>query len=227
MPPLGRFPSGYSQSSDGSTFGPQGNSHSHIDFATGSSPPSSSGDIDQRILPNGTNTFPTSPYYWSESGGSPSSSGTLSSDESKLPLPFRSPAAPVGSTRADRLSFAHPYARLDARKDRSERHRKIWNHVHEKRIFSPEDILSISTPDRRVIYFASLEAHVDRVHNRMLELGYFPVLPKRLEPYSGINDKIVKGMVAGLQYEAYQMSLKIRELDRSVSSTLPALVLPC
>jgi hypothetical protein len=43
------------------------------------------------------------------------------------------------SHRASRFTIAHPYARLYAKKDGSKR-RKIWNHVLEKQLFSPQEL---------------------------------------------------------------------------------------
>jgi hypothetical protein len=40
---------------------------------------------------------------------------------------------------ASRITIAHPYARLYAKKDASKR-RKIWNHVLEKQLFSPQEL---------------------------------------------------------------------------------------
>lgn len=40
---------------------------------------------------------------------------------------------------ATRITIAHPYARLYAKKDGSKR-RKIWNHVLEKQLFSPQEL---------------------------------------------------------------------------------------
>ncbi|KAF8560415.1 hypothetical protein BDR04DRAFT_994622, partial [Suillus decipiens] len=61
----------------------------------------------------------------------------------------------------------HPYARLYAKKDGSKR-RKIWNHVLEKQLFSPQELSTMGAPHRRTIYIASLEAHIDRLHNQLL-----------------------------------------------------------
>lgn len=38
-----------------------------------------------------------------------------------------------------RLTIPHPYARLYAKKDSSKR-RKIWNHVLEKQLFTPQEL---------------------------------------------------------------------------------------
>jgi hypothetical protein len=108
-----------------------------------------------------------------------------------------------------RLNIAHPYARLYAKKDGAKR-RKIWNHALEKSLFTPNElsvlppfVLStpftyiisrslMGAPHRRTIYMASLEAHVDRLHAQMIELGYFPIDFNQLEPFKGLNSKTAK-----------------------------------
>lgn len=48
-------------------------------------------------------------------------------------------APPPASRSSARITIAHPYARLYAKKDGSKR-RKIWNHVLEKQLFSPQEL---------------------------------------------------------------------------------------
>ncbi|KAG1755214.1 uncharacterized protein EDB91DRAFT_1043069 [Suillus paluster] len=120
---------------------------------------------------------------------------------------------------ASRLTIAHPYARLYAKKDGSKR-RKIWNHVLEKQLFSPQELSTMGAPHRRTIYIASLEAHIDRLHNQLLGIGLYPIPFERLEPYRGLNSKTAKSMVAGLQHDATHTKLKLLELERSVLSLL-------
>ncbi|KIJ68375.1 hypothetical protein HYDPIDRAFT_56443, partial [Hydnomerulius pinastri MD-312] len=115
---------------------------------------------------------------------------------------------------ASRINIAHPYARLYAKKDGSKR-RKIWNHVLEKQLFSPQELLTMGAPHRRTIYIASLEAHIDRLHNQLLGIGLYPIPFERLEPYRGLNSKTAKSMVAGLQHDATHTKLKLLELERS------------
>lgn len=43
---------------------------------------------------------------------------------------------------SSRITIAHPYARLYAKKDGSKR-RKIWNHVLEKQLFSPQELFVV------------------------------------------------------------------------------------
>ncbi|KAG1881728.1 hypothetical protein C8R48DRAFT_586424 [Suillus tomentosus] len=133
-----------------------------------------------------------------------------SSDTSSVEHPSRD-----NSHRASRFTIAHPYARLYAKKDGSKR-RKIWNHVLEKQLFSPQELSTMGAPHRRTIYIASLEAHIDRLHNQLLGIGLYPIPFQRLEPYRGLNSKTAKSMVAGLQHDATHTKLKLLELERSV-----------
>lgn len=127
-----------------------------------------------------------------------------SSDTSSVEHPSRD-----NSHRATRFTIAHPYARLYAKKDGSKR-RKIWNHVLEKQLFSPQELSvlhsftstyspihfafrsTMGAPHRRTIYIASLEAHIDRLHNQLLGIGLYPIPFQRLEPYRGLNSKTAK-----------------------------------
>ncbi|KAJ8596942.1 hypothetical protein M405DRAFT_804537 [Rhizopogon salebrosus TDB-379] len=115
---------------------------------------------------------------------------------------------------ASRITIAHPYARLYAKKDASKR-RKIWNHVLEKQLFSPQELSTMGAPHRRTIYISSLEAHIDRLHNQLLGIGLYPIPFERLEPYRGLNSKTAKSMVAGLEHDAAHTKLKLLELERS------------
>ena len=54
------------------------------------------------------------------------------------PSSVQHPARDTGRS-ASRITIAHPYARLYAKKDGSKR-RKIWNHVLEKQLFSPQEL---------------------------------------------------------------------------------------
>ncbi|KAL0580393.1 hypothetical protein V5O48_001638 [Marasmius crinis-equi] len=113
-----------------------------------------------------------------------------------------------------RTSIVHPYARLFGKKEDGKR-RKIWNHVLEKHIFSPYELSTLGAPHRRTIYLASLEAHIDKLHEQLLSFGSWPVAFDDLEPFKGLNSKTAKSMVAGRQYEASLARLKILELQRA------------
>lgn len=130
------------------------------------------------------------------------SESPATSDTSSVEHPTRD-----NSHRASRFTIAHPYARLYAKKDGSKR-RKIWNHVLEKQLFSPQELSvlihlmlltinfgfrsTMGAPHRRTIYIASLEAHIDRLHNQLLGIGLYPIPFQRLEPYRGLNSKTAK-----------------------------------
>ena len=51
---------------------------------------------------------------------------------------------------------------------------------------------TMGAPHRRTIYIASLEAHIDRLHNQLLGIGLYPIPFERLEPYRGLNSKTAK-----------------------------------
>ncbi|OSD03612.1 hypothetical protein PYCCODRAFT_1434526 [Trametes coccinea BRFM310] len=114
-----------------------------------------------------------------------------------------------------RGAVAHPYARLYNRKQAAGKRRKMWNHALEKMLFTPQEISTMGAPHRRTIYTASLEAHVDRLHEQLLGLSLFPVPFEKLEPYRGLNSKTAKSMVSGLHHDAAELKLKIRELERA------------
>ncbi|KAF9481361.1 hypothetical protein BDN70DRAFT_930869 [Pholiota conissans] len=119
------------------------------------------------------------------------------------------------ATKSGKLTtIAHPYARLFAKKDEVKR-RKIWNHALEKSIFDPHELSSMGAPQRRTIYISSLEAHIDRLHAQLLEVGFWPVAFETLAPFKGLNSKTAKSMVAGLQHDASVSKLKLLELERA------------
>ncbi|KAF8973992.1 hypothetical protein BDZ97DRAFT_1912435 [Flammula alnicola] len=131
------------------------------------------------------------------------------------PAPRLSKPRPGKSvTPSKQTQIAHPYARLFAKKDEVKR-RKIWNHALEKSIFDPKELSTIGAPQRRTIYIASLEAHIDQLHAQLLELGFWPVAFEELEPFKGLNSKTAKSMVAGLQHDASVSKLKLLELERA------------
>ncbi|CCL98965.1 uncharacterized protein FIBRA_00973 [Fibroporia radiculosa] len=110
--------------------------------------------------------------------------------------------------------MAHPYARLYTRRESTKR-RKMWNHALEKMIFTPEELSTMGAPHRRTIYTSSLEAHIDRLHEQLLDYNLFPVSFESLECFRGLNCKTAKSMVAGLQLDAAELRLKRLELERA------------
>ncbi|KAI0030656.1 hypothetical protein K488DRAFT_35869, partial [Vararia minispora EC-137] len=116
----------------------------------------------------------------------------------------------------------HPYARIYARKAaEKQKRRKVWTHTLEKELFSPTELSTLSAPNRRTIYQASLEAHIDYLHRELTQHGLFPVPLGDLEPFKGLNCKTAKAghnitMVAGLHHDATLAKMKLRELERAV-----------
>lgn len=114
------------------------------------------------------------------------------------------------------VSVPHPYARIYAKKDA--KRRRIWNHALEKSVFSPLQLSTVGAQDRRPIYVASLEAHIDRLHAQLKALACYPVRDDQLAPYIGLHSKVAKSMVSSLQHDISQTNLKLLELERAVSS---------
>ncbi|KAI5898098.1 uncharacterized protein SCHCODRAFT_01082776 [Schizophyllum commune H4-8] len=129
-----------------------------------------------------------------------------------------SSAAP-SARKARRLALVHPYARLAAKQERSSR--KIWNHALEKHLFSTYELGTLGAPHRRTIYIASLEAHVERLHAQLLSIGFWPVAFEELDVFRGLNGKVAKSMIAGLQHDAVMEKMKVMELERAVSVSRP------
>ncbi|OSD02714.1 hypothetical protein PYCCODRAFT_1467414 [Trametes coccinea BRFM310] len=158
----------------------------------------------------------------------PSFPPPLPSTQSPSPvqMQFAGPPSSVGtftghdglqrdSERPIRAPVTHPYACLNKKKQSTERRRKMFHHVLEKAIFAPHEIASMGSPHRRTIYTASLEAHIDRLHEQLLSLSLFPVAFGKLQPYHGLNSKTAKSMVSGLHHDGLDLKLKICELERA------------
>ncbi|EPT03951.1 hypothetical protein FOMPIDRAFT_1114501 [Fomitopsis schrenkii] len=126
------------------------------------------------------------------------------------------PSSPLDTAPYDP---SHPYARIYTRKEGAKR-RKMWNHAHEKSLFTPQEISTMGAPHRRTIYTASLEAHIDRLHAQLLGYALFPVPFEKLESFRGLNTKTAKSMVAGLHRDANELRMKRLELERAVRKTL-------
>jgi hypothetical protein len=99
---------------------------------------------------------------------------------------------PGDDTPADQKKRENPSSSSADKSPTAPKRRKTWVHALEKSLFTPEEIVSLSAPVRRSIYTASLEAHVDKLHNQLLEMGLFPVPFEKLEPYRGLNSKTAK-----------------------------------
>ncbi|KAK0486079.1 hypothetical protein IW261DRAFT_776277 [Armillaria novae-zelandiae] len=105
----------------------------------------------------------------------------------------------------------HPYLIIEARK-----RRKAWDHVLEKAIFTSDEIFNESAPKRRKVYVSSLEAHVDALHDQLLQLGLWPVPAKELERLRGLNCRTAKSMVAKLHHNVVLMQTKISQYEKMV-----------
>ncbi|CAL1695394.1 unnamed protein product [Somion occarium] len=127
-------------------------------------------------------------------------------------------AGPSSSTiTMGRMTLTHPYARLQAKNDASgsTKRRKMWNHALEKSIFTPQELSNMSAPNRRTIYTATLENHVEQLHQQLLDAQLYPIPIEELEQYRGLNSKTAKSMVAGLQKDYSDLQLKKLELERA------------
>ncbi|KAI9460872.1 hypothetical protein BJY52DRAFT_1211237 [Lactarius psammicola] len=129
---------------------------------------------------------------------------------------FSGISPPSSSQSSSQTVIAHPYARLYAKKNATgAKRRKIWNHALEKSVFTAHEIATMGAPHRRTIYIATLEAHIDRLHQQLLAIGLYPVPFERLEPFKGLNCKTAKSMVAGLQHDSSHIKMKLLELERA------------
>lgn len=50
----------------------------------------------------------------------------------------------------------------------------------------------MGAPQRRTIYTASLEAHIDKLHAQLLSYALFPVPFEKLDCFRGLNTKTAK-----------------------------------
>ncbi|KAI1793907.1 hypothetical protein LXA43DRAFT_181553 [Ganoderma leucocontextum] len=143
-------------------------------------------------------TFPPTSSF----GGSPSGSGPSSGAQSRRQARRLSePAVLDGSGLVVRGQIAHPYARLYSKKNGAGKRRKMWNHALEKMLFSPQEISNMGAPHRRTIYTASLEAHVDRLHDQLASHSLAPVPPR--------NSSLTEGLMRRPRrawYRAYTMT---------------------
>ncbi|KAF9014421.1 hypothetical protein BDZ89DRAFT_962857, partial [Hymenopellis radicata] len=106
----------------------------------------------------------------------------------------------------------------------SGKRRKIWNHALEKSVFNALELSTLGAPQRRTIYIASLEAHIEQLHTQLLSLGYWPVAFEDLDPFKGLNSKTAKSMVSGLQYDTSQINLKLLEMESAASHLLSLVI---
>ncbi|RDX52083.1 hypothetical protein OH76DRAFT_1401000 [Lentinus brumalis] len=157
--------------------------------------------------------FMLPPY--SPASSSPSTAGSSSVAPSRRDARRLSEPACLAEGLVVKGPITHPYARLYSKKHSAGKRRKMWNHTLEKLVFTPQEIATMGAPHRRTIYLASLEAHIDRLHEQLLGYSLAPVPFEQLEPYRGLNAKTAKSMVSGLQHDAGEIKLKILELERA------------
>ncbi|KAK7694857.1 hypothetical protein QCA50_002045 [Cerrena zonata] len=118
-----------------------------------------------------------------------------------------------------RSNATHPYKRPDtseeSNKSAAAKRRKMWNHALEKSVFTPQELSTMTAPNRRTIYTGTLEHHIEQLHQQLLDLELYPVPMDDLEQYRGLNSKTAKSMVAGLQKDFSDLQLKKLELQRA------------
>ncbi|KAJ7783860.1 hypothetical protein DFH07DRAFT_727693 [Mycena maculata] len=134
--------------------------------------------------------------------------------------PPNTPADGVEQTGVDRgcgpsTERYHPYDQANAKRKPP---RKVWHHALEKPLFTMLELTTLGTPQRRPIYQASLEAHIDS-----LGPDFFPVDLKELEPLKGLHAKTCKGMVVGLHHDIWEAHERLLELQRTVGA-MPVLI---
>ncbi|KAL5534146.1 hypothetical protein ACEPAG_607 [Sanghuangporus baumii] len=175
-----------------------------INFQTPATP------VDQEFYMNGSGADSMTSF-------SPSSttSGELDSAEGVSPRTVDTPLADADGKEALPDVTRSGGDRAERKKRNS---RRMWTHSLEKYIFTPHEIATLGTPHRRTIYSASLEAHIDRLHSQLLGVGLYPVHFDDLEVYRGLNCKIAKGMVAGLQHDYIQVRTRHLEIERATNN---------
>ncbi|KAJ7925853.1 hypothetical protein B0H13DRAFT_1862673 [Mycena leptocephala] len=173
------------------------------------------------------------PDYVSASD-SPSSSSeprTPVSVSSESPGPDRADQA--GDRSTERY---HPYGKRMKKGERKQKtpksNRRMWKHALEKPLFNSLELSELGITQRRPIYIASLEAHIDRLHTQLLSLGhaFFPIAMSELDHLKGLNTKTCKvspvilwewkltppkAMVASLHNDIMQAHERLLELQRT------------
>ncbi|KAI0705685.1 hypothetical protein C8Q76DRAFT_630371, partial [Earliella scabrosa] len=112
----------------------------------------------------------------------------------------------------------HPYCRIARKKPGSARRRKVWGHALEKLIFTPHELFTLGAPERRAIYIGTLEAHIDELHEQLINRELFPVTREQLQVYTGLSSVTAKSMLSTLQHDAVRLRTEVLELQRAVSS---------
>ncbi|KAJ7070968.1 hypothetical protein C8F01DRAFT_1244643 [Mycena amicta] len=92
--------------------------------------------------------------------------------------------------------------------------RKQWNHAFETKVFSEQELNNMNATDRRPIYVASMQEHIDLLHSQLQRFAgiHWPV-PQlddaRFQARAGIRE------IATLQTAIHASRLKLRELRES------------
>ncbi|KAI0756647.1 hypothetical protein C8Q80DRAFT_1129769 [Daedaleopsis nitida] len=180
------------------------------------SPSSSVSYIETPLPPYSQEAFMPPPYSASSPSSASPGAGPSTVAPSRRDARRRSEPACLDDGLVVRGPITHPYERYYRKKHVAGKRRKMWNHTLEKLVFTPQEITSMGAPHRRTIYTASLEAHIDRLHDQLLGYSLAPVPDEALEPYRGLNAKTAKSMVSGLHHDACDLKLKILEIDRAI-----------
>lgn len=175
------------------------------------SPTSSSSFTETPLPPYSQEAFMLPTY--SSASSSPSDAGSSSIAPSRRDARRLSEPSCLAEGIVVKGPITHPYARLYSKKHSAGKRRKMWNHTLEKLVFTPQEMYvcaphptlllltslppptpsaTMGAPHRRTIYLASLEAHIDRLHEQLLGYSLAPVPFEKLEPYRGLNAKTAK-----------------------------------
>ncbi|KAF7339411.1 Zinc/cadmium resistance protein [Mycena sanguinolenta] len=137
------------------------------------------------------------------------------------------PHTPMSASSVDRGSPStgryQPYDRANGKRRKTtlgpKTSRKIWSHAFEKTLFNVTELTTLGVTQRRPIYVASLEAHIDRLHSQLRELGmqFFPVTSEELGSahLKGLHATACKGMVSSLHHDIMQAHGRLLELQRA------------
>ncbi|KAF9785512.1 hypothetical protein BJ322DRAFT_1063544 [Thelephora terrestris] len=182
------------------------------------------GQLDDRYQPELSDiaSAPTDAAWWcTESSNSLSEALQFSSTARLSPLSEPEAQSPMTwvvrqKRNVDSLpSGTYPYTRPEAKKDvDGVKRRKVWDHMFERRLFSPEELNKMKAQERRKVYVSSLEAHVDALHAQLLESKLYPVSLERLEKIHGVRSKTVVSMIGGIGHDVQKIKIRLEELQR-------------
>ncbi|KAJ7786392.1 hypothetical protein B0H16DRAFT_29595 [Mycena metata] len=144
--------------------------------------------------------------------------------------------AAAATTRTQTGRYYHPYGHPNAKAQQQGPtapnnpkipRRVVWTHALEKPLFSGLELTTLGVTQRRPIYVASLEAHIDRMHTQLLSLGsvYYPVVLPELDSFIGLSSTRAKGMIAVLQNDlafARERLLHLQQVNEELESRLYA-----